>query len=78
MNTKTKYKSVSLRLSNDDYLYIKKYAELRKVPIARMVKDFTLERIEDECDKAAYDEAYSAYKKDHITIPFSEIIKKDE
>ena len=56
------YMTISLRLSNEDFLLIKKYAELKKMSVSELVRQSVMERIEDEYDLKAYQKAMERSK----------------
>lgn len=61
--------SISLRLSDDDALLIKKCAELNNLSISEFIRQTVLERIEDEYDLAAYYSAMDQYKANPVSYP---------
>ena len=42
--------TISLRLSNEDAILIKKYAELNKLSVSDLIRQTVMERIENEYD----------------------------
>lgn len=48
---------ISLRLNNEDYELIKAYADMNGLTVSELLRRSVLERIEDEFDLKAYDEA---------------------
>ena len=49
--------TISLRLADKDTQLIKAYAALHGMTVSELVRDAVMERIEDEYDLKAYDEA---------------------
>ena len=49
--------TVSLRLSDEDTMLIKKYAEMNNISVSDLIRQSVLERIEDEYDLKAYNKA---------------------
>ncbi len=67
------YMTISLRLSNEDSLLIKKYAELKKMSVSELVRQSVMERIEDEYDLKAYQKAMETFRKDPTTYSLDEV-----
>lgn len=67
------YMTISLRLSNEDFLLIKKYAELKKMSVSELVRQSVMERIEDEYDLKAYQKAMENFRKDPTTYSLDEV-----
>ena len=67
------YMTISLRLSNEDFLLIKKYAELKKMSVSELVRQSVMERIEDEYDLKAYQKAMETFRKDPTTYSLDEV-----
>lgn len=65
--------NISLRLNNEDAQLIKSYAALNGISVSEAVRRAVIERIEDEFDLKAYDEALSEYKKNPVTYSLEEI-----
>lgn len=68
--------TISLRLSEQDALLIKKYAEINGLSISELVRQAVLEKIENEFDVKAYKDAMNQLKKDNTTYSLSEVEKK--
>lgn len=68
--------TISLRLNNEDSMLIKKYAELNKISVSELVRQAVLERIEDEYDLKAYQNAMEAYRQDPTTYSLDEVEKE--
>ena len=61
--------TISLRLSDEDTMLIKKYAEMNNISVSDLFRQSVLERIEDEYDLKAYNKAveeYKAYSHDEV------------
>ncbi len=67
--------AISLRLSNEDTMLFKKYAEMNGISVSELVRQSVLERIEDEYDLKAYEQAIAEYKKNPITYSHEEVAK---
>lgn len=67
--------AISLRLSNEDTMLFKKYAEMNGISVSELVRQSVLERIEDEYDLKAYEQAIAEYKKNPITYSHEEVAR---
>ncbi|MEE0868267.1 MAG: DUF6290 family protein [Ruminococcus sp.] len=67
--------TVSLRLSDEDTMLIKKYAEMNNISVSDLFRQSVLERIEDEYDLKAYNKAVEKYKADPVTYSHDEVGK---
>lgn len=67
--------TVSLRLSDEDTMLIKKYAEMNNISVSDLFRQSVLERIEDEYDLKAYNKAVEEYKADPVTYSHDEVGK---
>lgn len=65
---------ISLRLSSEDTILFKKYAKMNGITVSELVRQSVIERIEDEHDLKAYEEAIAKYKKNPVTYSHREII----
>lgn len=68
--------SISLRLSNEDALLIKNYANIHNISISDLFRQAVLEKIEDEYDLVAYNKAMAEYKEDSKTYSLDEVEKE--
>lgn len=68
--------TISLRLSNEDTMLFKKYAELNGISVSELVRQSVLERIEDEYDLAAYERARKEYENNPVTYTLEEVKKE--
>lgn len=67
--------TISLRLNNDDAELIKAYADMNGITVSELVRRSVIERIEDEFDLKAYNEAMAEYKKNPATYSHEEVAK---
>ena len=68
--------AISLRLSNEETMLIKKYAEINGISVSELIRQSVLERIEDEYDLKAYEEALREFKKNPVTYTLEEVEKE--
>ena len=68
--------TISLRLSNEDAILIKKYAELNKLSVSDLIRQTVMERIENEYDLEMFNKALEEYKNDPVTYSLDEVEKK--
>lgn len=68
--------TISLRLSDEDTLLIKKYAELNKLSVSDLIRQSVMERIENEYDLEMFDKAMAEYKKTGVTYSLDEVEKE--
>ncbi|MBQ2741778.1 MAG: CopG family transcriptional regulator [Oscillospiraceae bacterium] len=59
--------TISLRLSDEDTLLIKKYAELNRLSVSELIRQTVMERIEAEYDLEMFDKAIAEYKNNPVT-----------
>lgn len=64
--------TISLRLSEEDTLLIKKYAELNKLSVSDLIRQSVMERIENEYDLEMFDKAMAEYKNNPVTYSLDE------
>lgn len=67
--------AISLRLNNEDTTLFKKYAELHNLTLSELIRQSVMERIEDELDLKAYEEAIAEYKNNPVTYTHEEVAK---
>ena len=67
--------TISLRLSEEDTMLIKKYAELNKISVSDLIRQTVMERIEDEYDLKAYDEAIAEYRKNPVSYSHEDVMR---
>ena len=68
--------AISLRLSNEDTLLIKKYASLHNISISDLFRQAVMEKIEDEYDLQCYEKAMQDYISDSETFTLEEVEKE--
>lgn len=68
--------TISVRLSDQDSEFIKKYAEFKNMSISDLVRQAVIERIEDEIDIRAYNKAMEEYRKNPVTYTLDEVEKE--
>lgn len=67
--------TISLRLSDEDTMLIKKYAELNRMSVSDLIRQTVMERIEDEYDLKSYEEALAEYRKDPVSYSHGEVMR---
>ena len=67
--------AISLRLNEDESALIRSYAEIKKMSVSELIRQTVLERIEDEYDLAAYEEAIKEYRKNPVTYSHKEVVQ---
>ena len=65
--------TISLRLSEEDTLLIKKYAELNKLSVSDLIRQSVMERIENEYDLEIFDKALADYKSNPVTYSLADV-----
>lgn len=65
--------TISLRLSEEDSMLIRQYADMKGLSVSELLRQSVLERIEDEYDLKAYQSAMAAYAKDPVTYSLDEV-----
>ena len=68
--------TISLRLSDEDTVLIKKYAEINKMSVSDLIRQSVLERIENEYDLEMFDKAMAEYKANPKTYSLNEVEKE--
>ena len=68
--------TISLRLSDDDTMLIKKYAEINRMSVSDLIRQAVLERIENEYDLEMFDKAMAEYKANPVTYSLDEVEKE--
>ena len=68
--------TISLRLTNEDSILIKKYAEINNISVSELIRQTLLERIENEYDLECFDRALAEYKENPVTYSLDEIEKE--
>lgn len=67
--------AISLRLNPDDTELIKAYAQMNGMSVSELVRRSVIERIEDEYDLKAYEEAMAEYKKNPVTFSHEDVAR---
>lgn len=65
--------TISLRLSEEDTILIKKYAELNRISVSDLIRQTVMERIEEEYDLEAFEKAVAEYEKNPVTYSLDEV-----
>jgi len=65
--------AISLRLSDEDMILVKKYAELHNVSISDLFRQSVMEKIEDEYDLQCYEKAMKEYQNNPKTYTLDEV-----
>lgn len=68
--------TISLRLSEEETLLIKKYAEMHRLSVSELIRQSVVERIETEYDLEMFDKALAAYKNNPVTYSLDEVEKE--
>lgn len=68
--------TISLRLNTADSELVKAYAEMQGISVSELLRRSVLERIEDEFDLKAYEEAMAEYRKNPVTYSLEEVIEE--
>ncbi len=67
--------AISLRLTEEESILIKKYADFKKMSVSELIRQTILERIEDEYDLDAYEKAMEEYRQNPKTYSHEEVKK---
>ncbi len=68
--------TISLRLSQEDSMLIKKYAEMNKMSVSDLIRQSVIEKIEDEYDLEMFSKAIEEFKNDPETFTLDEAEKE--
>ncbi|MBQ1238918.1 MAG: CopG family transcriptional regulator [Ruminococcus sp.] len=68
--------TISLRLNTADSELVKAYAEMNGISVSELLRRSVMERIEDEFDLKAYEEAMAEYRKNPVTYSLEEVIEE--
>ncbi|MGN0470208.1 MAG: type II toxin-antitoxin system RelB family antitoxin [Acutalibacteraceae bacterium] len=68
--------TISLRLNDEDSNIIKAYADMNGITVSELIRRAVLEKIEDEFDLQAYNQAISEYKQNPVSYPLEDVIKE--
>lgn len=67
---------LSVNLNDEEYKAIEKYALLKGIIMSEALKEVFFQRIEDESDIKAFDEALANFEKDPVTYTNDEVMKE--
>ncbi len=65
--------TISLRLSEQDTMIIKEYAELNKISVSELIRQSVMERIEEEYDLEMFRKAMDRHKENPVTYSLDEV-----
>ena len=65
--------TLSLRLSDEDAILIRRYADMNGMTVSELVRRSVIERIEDEFDLKLYEKAIAEFKADPVTYTLDEV-----
>ena len=65
--------TISLRLSEEDSLLIKKYAEINSLSVSELIRQSVMEKIENEYDLEMFSKALAEYKENPVTYSLDEV-----
>lgn len=68
--------TISLRLSDEDAMLIKKYAEMKKMSVSDLIRQTVIDRIESEYDLEAFKKAMDEYKANPVIYSLDEAEKE--
>lgn len=69
-------KTLSIRLTNEEYKSLQKYALMKNLSLSKALKGAFFEKLEDEYDIKAFDNAYVKFKNNQKTYSTDEVRKK--
>lgn len=67
--------TLSVKLNDEDYKLIKRYADINNISITELFKQTVIEKIEDETDHKIYKESMSEHNNNPITFSHKEAKK---
>ena len=68
--------TISLRLSDEDTMLIKKYAELNRLSVSELIRQTLMERIEAEYDLEIFNKAMEEYKNNPVSYSLDDVEKE--
>ena len=68
--------TISLRLNDADANLVRSFAKLKNISVSSLIREAVIERIEDEFDRKAFDEAMEEFKKNPVTYTLDEVEKE--
>lgn len=70
--------TISVRLSDEETMLVKKYAETNNISLSDLIRNAVMEKIENEYDLKSYEKAIEEYHKNPKTYSMEEIKKELE
>ena len=67
---------VTINLKDEALKILEECAERKDISVSEFIRRAVLEKLEDEEDIRAADEAYAEYLKNPVTIPWKEAVEK--
>ena len=67
---------LSIRMSDEEYRALEKYAKVKSISMNQAMKQAFFEKLEDEFDVELFDQAYAEYLKDSKTYSIDEVVKE--
>lgn len=67
--------TLSVKLNDEDYKLIKRYADINNISITELFKQTVIEKIEDETDHKIYKESMSEHNNNPIIFSHKEAKK---
>lgn len=68
--------NVSLRINDEDCEIIRAYADMNGMSMSELFRKAVMERIEDELDLKAYEDAMAEYRADPVTYSLEEVAEE--
>ena len=68
--------AISLRLSDEETLLVKKYAEIHNISVSDLFRQAVIEKIEDEYDLSCYEKAIREFNANPETYTLEEVEKE--
>ena len=65
--------TISLRLSDEDTILIKKYAEINRLSVSELIRQSIMEKIYDEYDLELFEKAISEHEKNPVTYSLDDV-----
>lgn len=65
--------TISLRLTDEDSMLIKKYAEINSLSVSELIRQTILQRIEDEYDLESFNNVMEEFKANPVTYSLDEV-----
>ena len=70
--------TISVRLSDEETMLVKKYAEINNISLSDLIRNAVMEKIENEYDLKSYEKAIEEYHKNPKKYSMEEIKKELE